>query len=319
MTAVVVGAQVAQPDDPAVRPEFATRILDLPGVSGLEIAFGSRTWRDHDAEWLPQALIEGSRNTVSLMGITMERASSGFGFASVDEVCRLEAMQTAREARDFIERLHDKGSGTVAILLQTAPTIDPSRVRDATNALTRSVNELISWNWSGASIVIEHCDARHVGLPFLKGYLPLDEELRVVEDHGSAALGVAINWGRSAIEGRDATTPIAHAELAAASGALRGLMVSGVGNRDGPYGPAWTDSHPPARPTSARPLGEPTSALELAAIPEFLSAAGPNPLSFVGVKVAQRDLRTSIEDRVGIISAIVESLVPDRFVPRRRV
>jgi len=308
MTAVVVGAQVTQPDDPAARPEFARRVLDLPGVTGLEIAFGSATWRDHDSDWLPRILPQGSRNTVSLMGVTMERADSGFGFASVEQDSRREAVQVARQACDLVARLHDEGAGTVAVLVHSAPTIDPLRVREAGDALRESLDELAGWDWRGASIVVEHCDARYAGRGYLKGYLPLEEELRVVSELDGARVGVAINWGRSAIEGRDASTPVSHVDLASRSGALHGIMASGVSARAGTYGPAWADSHPPARATREHPCGEASSLLELAALHEYRRAAGTSPLAFVGAKVAVREPLATLRDRLAVNAAILDGL-----------
>ena len=57
----------------------------------------------------------------------------------------------------------------------------------STASLTASLAELASWDWCGAVICVEHCDARvrddalgGFAPPVVKGFLSLDEEIEAV-------------------------------------------------------------------------------------------------------------------------------------------
>ena len=58
---------------------------------------------------------------------------------------------------------------------------------------SRSLEEIISWDWCGTKILVEHCDAiRDDGL-FQKGFLPLEEELQSVSQFHGENIGILIN------------------------------------------------------------------------------------------------------------------------------
>src|SRR5438034_923832 len=72
------------------------------------------------------------------------------------------------------------------------------------DAFRRSLDELRAWDWRGAALSVEHCDAFVPGQAPAKGFLALGAEIDAIRaSHGATPVGVAVNWGRSAIEARD--------------------------------------------------------------------------------------------------------------------
>ena len=140
-----------------------------------------------------------------------------------------------------------------------------------------------SWSTSAGAVLVEHCDSFVSGREPAKGYLSLDAELDAVDGAraaGAPHVGVAINWGRSAIDGRSATTPTEHVRRTRERGLLAALMFSGAAAIETSYGAAWGDSH---APTDAV---EPASLLTAAAIAGALAAAGEG-LPILGLKVGE--------------------------------
>ncbi|MBL8691819.1 MAG: DUF4862 family protein, partial [Rhodospirillaceae bacterium] len=156
------------------------------------------------------------------------------------------------------------------------------------------------WDWLGARIVIEHCDAYRAGHPPIKGFLTLDDELKAIAVANKSAkkpVGVAINWGRSVLETYKASTANDHIKQARDAGALAGVMFSGASGAQTPYG-AWQDSHMPHAPMAEGSL------LTEAEIKSSLAAAG-SKLDFVGAKIGIRPPDASVATRLDTIAALV--------------
>ena len=104
-----------------------------------------------------------------------------------------------------------------------------------------------------------------------------------VQEQSGTRLGVLVNWGRSAIEGRNAATATEHIALAHDAGLLRGLMFSGCSGDAASRGGAWANMHLPPQLTA--PDAEP-SLLDEAAIVNVLTAAGNLPeIAVFGMKI----------------------------------
>src|SRR5262249_52879340 len=148
-----------------------------------------------------------------------------------------------------------------------------------------SLREIRGWDWHGAKLAIEHCDAYVTGQPPQKGFLTVREELdalKATHDTRTPA-GLVLNWGRSAIEGRSAATALAHAREAEASGLLVGLMFSGACAQDAVYGD-WQDTHAPFAPAFGIRHAAEHSELTAERAIEWLRAAGPG-LDILGFKI----------------------------------
>lgn len=225
----------------------------------------------------------------------------GFGLASPEEDGRRLAVAHARGIRDAVAGLHDDlGRGAVlAVELHSAPT-----QRASGAALKASLEEVAEWDWSGASVTIEHCDAWTTDHPVQKGFLALEDELEAIgaASVSDADVGLTVNWARSVIEARDASAAADHVKTARAAGLLRGVVFSGCSAVDDDYGEAWLDAHLAPSVESVPGFEDlPTltgpSLLGPREVAECLDAAGDD-LLFVGLKIGLRPVSLSLGERV---------------------
>ncbi|HEY3545013.1 MAG TPA: DUF4862 family protein [Propionicimonas sp.] len=228
-----------------------------------------------------------------------------FGLSSTDADARARAVADVAVVRDLALRLADRHGRrrVVSIQVHTAP--GPGR--GSLDALARSLEEILRWDLAGAEVVVEHCDALVVGQPAAKGFWRLEDEvatLRQVVGADDPRVGLSINWGRSAIEGRSARTPVDHIRVAREAGLLRTLVLSGVANADTAWGPAWADAHLPPRGEAPALAASAVSLLDAPAVAEAVRAAGP--ACRLAVKVAIRPLGASTAARVAVARAAVE-------------
>ena len=166
-----------------------------------------------------------------------------------------------------------------------------------------------NWDWCGASLAIEHCDAFRAGQPHAKGFLRLTDEIAMAQDvtaGSSTRVGITINWGRSAIDRHSTDGPDEQLVQEQDAGVLLGLMASGATATDGPLGPAWSDSHAPM--FADDPLsGEPTSLLTPELLRTTLRSAG-NGLDYEGLKIGIRPPHASLDRRLALISRMLMEL-----------
>lgn len=311
----VIGAYAIQPAAPDERPDFIRRVLALPGCDGLEVSVGTPAYA-HDQEWLWDVMATGGRHVLTLIGGEMDRyqLDPTFGLASSETSGRRAALDLLRQVRDEVERRTQSREQTiVAVEVHSFPTVDTRGARASADRLTESLVEASRWDWCGAALVVEHCDARTVEHPWQKGLLPIALEIEAVSAvrrvAPAARVGVSINWGRSVIETRDLDGPEQHALLAQEAGVLSGLMISGASDRTSAYGDAWADAHLPLSPCpGADQFGEPTSLLTAVRVRSTLAVAGPDELIFDGVKVSTRPLDRSSRDRIALLGWILSAM-----------
>ncbi|GAA3909721.1 DUF4862 family protein [Microbacterium invictum] len=278
---VLISAYAASPAhtdwDPALEHELLDALCALPGVAGLEVPW-LNALHPHDTEWFLTHVPAGARLALTALPWAMQQCArtSGYGIASGDEDGRRAALDDLRALAAGIHRLHGESPAHVDIVpLHTAP-----QGTGCAAALARSLDELTGWDWQGARLVIEHCDAVVPGQAFEKGFLSIGDELAAIDAVG-ASVGVWVNWGRSAIELRDADAVTAQIAQASASGLLTGLTFSGASPADTTYGAAWEDRHLPV--AAADPSAQ--SLLDDAHIAAALrEAAGAD---WLGIKVSR--------------------------------
>jgi hypothetical protein len=305
----IVGAYAASPAED--RRAFLDDVLALPGVDGLEISWGSPSWhldRSPTTDALDAAEQRSGRRcstVVTLVGSeATAAAASGAGIASIDEDRRRAAVATLRASRDEIVAWTAQGRRLLAVEIHAFPSVEPEKAQQAGDALRRSLGEIASWDWAGAHLLVEHCDAR-VSQSWSKGLLPLDVELAAVAAVAETApptpVGIALNTGRSAIEGRDVATVLEHVARSAQAGLLRGIVVSGATHQTGPYGAPWSDVHPPLRDQCEE------SVVTADRVRAALVAAGET-LLFDGVKVAAATHGASVSDRLALVRTTLDAL-----------
>jgi hypothetical protein len=310
---MIVGAYAISPAATTVNEPAEKALYDglkaMPSVRGLEVPF-TGTLHRHDEKWLFANLHRSWDFVVTLIPGTMGTLQQNpvFGLASGDAGGRKAAMDFARSAKDAVGRLNDAmgREAVIAVEVQSAPSLGKAGASSSAEAFAESLAEVGGWDWQGARIVIEHCDAYRAGHPAAKGFLPLGDELKAIAKANPSArkpIGISINWGRSVLETRDAGTGAAHIAEARKAGALSGVMFSGASGAATPYG-AWEDSHMPQAPASGITHAAEGSLMTEAEIKRSLAAAGRD-VDFVGAKIAVRPADAPVETRLGLIADLM--------------
>lgn len=281
--------------DPDLEAELLPALCALSGVVGLEVPWMGGI-HPHDSEWFLGHVPAGAELAVTPLPWVMKRcaADARYGIASPDEDGRRAAIADLRAVAHDVRRVdRDTDASATVVTLHTAPQGGGERAR-----LAASLAEIAGWDWAGAQLVIEHCDAALPSHPWQKGFVTLDDEIGAMLSV-DAPLALWLNWGRSVIETRDADAVTEQIAVAAATGRLAGLTFSGSAATDGPYGPAWTDGHLPlaaADPTSG-------SLLDAAHVAAALTAAGR--VERLGLKVSRRPGDTTVD---AVVQTIEDNL-----------
>ncbi|WP_159107355.1 DUF4862 family protein, partial [Azospirillum sp. B506] len=156
----IVGAYAAQPDGLEERRAFLEEVLSLSGVDGLEIQWGAPGW-ERDAPILADVL--GSRegrggHVLTLIGAAATAAARepAVGLASPDPGGRDRAVELVAAAREGVLDFIARGQRIVAVELHAFPTLPQADAERGGRALERSLCEILSWDWGGATVVLEH-------------------------------------------------------------------------------------------------------------------------------------------------------------------
>lgn len=276
--------------DAALEAELLPALFALPGVVGLEVPWVNGL-HPHDSEWFLRHVPATAQLALTAIPWVMKRcaADASYGLASLHENGRQQALNDLRQVAADVARVKAHSAASVAIVtLHSAPQNSHAPDPASVDALARSLAEISAWDWSGAQLVIEHCDAYVAGDRGEKRFLTIDAEMTAIEK-AEAPVGMWINWGRSAIELRDADLVTAQISDAATRGHLAGLAFSGASAFDGPYGSAWVDAHLPIAET----YPEAASLLDAPQVSAALAAAGN--VSWLSVKVSRRPSDTTVE------------------------
>ncbi|MGV8851639.1 MAG: DUF4862 family protein [Rhodoglobus sp.] len=305
---IIVGAYAASPThsrwNPPLEAEFLTALSSIPGVAGIELPWINGI-HPHDNEWLLSNFPSNLDVMITDIGGTVTRlaADSHFGLASSDRHGRAAALDQVKRVRDDAERLNNAlgRAGVVAIELHSAPLATGGH----SAALAESLAEISLWDWAGAALLVEHCDALVDGQKPEKGYLTLQDEIAAIAA-SEAEIGISLNWGRSAIELRSAERVIEHITLAASSGLLRSMIFSGASDHKGAFGGPWEDSHLPLVASREFPYGDEHSLLTLDRVRQSLEIA--DALDWVGVKFGWKRTDLPVESRVHMLRDAVKAV-----------
>lgn len=301
-TDLMLGAYAMAPAEPAAEEAFYSGVADLD-IGGLELPLPLEGTCALDPKWLARNVRPSWDLLLTSIPTVMGRLASdhGYGLASADDSARSRALCDVARARDLALQLADAAGRrrVVAIEVHSAPGPGGG----TREALTRSLEQILTWDLAGAELLVEHCDARLVGQNAAKGFSSLADEVAAILAAGSgkAGLGLSINWGRSAIEGRNSRTAVAHVKAAAAAGLLRTVVLSGASAVDSPWGPAWADAHIPPRGDDAALEASSSSLLGLDEIVATLRVAGRIP--WLAVKVSVRPKDASVATRLAVAQA----------------
>ncbi|MDK9331071.1 Putative chemotaxis protein, resembles CheA [Propionibacterium freudenreichii] len=306
----VVGAYLSQPLEQVKRPAYAHAVLQLPGVTGLEIPLCTTMARD-DAKWLMDVLPPGARNIATLMGACDEAAADdpAFGLASTDPAGRNRALDLLQQARHSIARMTERGQHVLALEVHSSPT-HRDNIDGTSQAFAASLAQAADWDWGETALVVEHCDAARSSGGASKGFLTLDEEIDAVETVRALSprtpVMMSINWGRSAIDTRNAGGPLTQIDRLRRHGLLAGVILSGASDRASSYGAPWTDAQLPAAAPDGS--GEASSLLTPQRAVEAMERAGDH-LLFDGVTFAVMPQWTPSQERLRYVRGLL-SVMP---------
>ncbi|MEU9320048.1 DUF4862 family protein [Streptomyces sp. NPDC048295] len=305
--AALVGAYAALPSPRGEQEHFYEGLAGRGIADGLEIPY--RDGLGEDARGLA-ARMRGrfTRSVITLIPGTMARvgASGTFGLASADHDGRRAAIEFLREARIAAEELNQlTGEQSVSVIhIHTAPSTTA-----VAEMFARSLDEIAAsapaaGAWS-TRLVLEHCDAYAPAFPGEKRFLPLEDEIPLAHAGG---IGIAINWGRSAIEAQDPGRPLAQITRLASEGLLEGVMFSGAGPTANEYGGPWADAHLPLTED------EPTSLMDADEVRRCLRAA-QGAISYAGAKI-QVPADAAVDERLAMLGRVMR-LLPERVAAGR--
>jgi hypothetical protein len=291
-----VGAYAASPChsswDPAAEKKYLEALAEESAIAGLELPFFGQLHR-WDSEWFSKNLPKHWDHVLTCIPGTMDQLGTDphFGLASENEEGRKRALGFARAALENVQMLQDTcGRQSVrGVEIHSAPTLGKPGVASSANHFRESLEEILSWDWQGAKILVEHCDRWKKGYEPAKGFLGLEEEIESLR--GLNHVGILVNWGRSAIEGRSVDAPAKHITLAARKGALGGLIFSGATINDALYG-NWADSHAPFGPPSLLTRDQ---------VERCLQACGSLDAVLLGFKMQALPKALGVEERIGLV------------------
>ena len=184
----IIGAYASHPA-PELEADYYQLLADQPWVSGVEIPYPGQlaTQLDVLASHLSP---HWDFNTITAIPGTMQNVwkDENFGLASPDEAGREAALAFTRRLCDDLDDLCDKAGRLLVgrVQLHSAPT----RLANA-DAFKRSLEDVLGWDWCGATLVVEHCDAYIPEQNPEKGFLSLADEIDIV---AVTSTGAAPPW-----------------------------------------------------------------------------------------------------------------------------
>jgi hypothetical protein len=270
---LIIGAYPAQPEGPQQR-QFFEELAAIAAIRGLELPYragGGEPW--------PAGAPDAWSAVVTAIPGTMQRIglNGRFGLASTDTEGRRAAVDFTAGIRSYAAALQDEGHRVEAVALHSAPS-----GHGAPEPLAESLSEILGWDWQGATVVIEHCDALRSGQNPEKGFLSFRDETDIVRSlRGQGQdIGILVNWARSVIETRDSRAAVEHLAGAREAGVLSGVMFSGCSAETTEFGYPWIDAHLPAVEVEGAPASSLLTGPEIA---RCLREAADSPI--VGLKI----------------------------------
>jgi hypothetical protein len=306
--------------DRSVEAKFYKELARNPRIRGLEHPCLGGPGRCIDS-WLLENLAPHWELLVTTLPAFMlgARENPSLGLASESEQHRAAALRLMKEINSMVHRVNAQlaRKAVVAIEIQSAPTRRTLMGQSSSAAFTRSLTELALWDWDGARLVVEHCDAFLPGVRPQKGYLSLGEEIEAVLCSNArsevARIGMCVNWGRSVVEGKSVDTPLTHIRRLRELKLLSGVMFSGATAVKGQYGP-WLDLHAPFAPARGCDHFTAESLLTEDEVGRTLQVAGVSELDYLGIKLHEADSNATLDRRIGINNCALD--IMDRCIRR---
>lgn len=281
--------------DQAAEAALYAGLADMD-VAGLEQPFFGALHRS-DESWLISQIRPDWTIVLTTLPGTMDKLNDDkhFGLASADPDGRKRALDYMESARLSVEKIHGAlgRRAVLAVMVHSAPRLGGSGAKSSLEGFADSLTALRGRDWQGARLLVEHCDAAVPGQPPDKGFLRIEDDVMAAKlSGGKTPIGLAINWGRSAVETRSAEGPLEHIRRAVQSDLLGALFFSGVTPAHPEYG-EWRDSHAPFSTKC------PQSLLTPAAAKAALAEAPSCPI--IGLKLQTKPVMLTVPQRLAVI------------------
>ena len=294
------------PWDSGLESEYYLGLKSIPLLQGLEIPFTGKL-HPHDDAWFLKNISPDWNFVITCLPGIMDRLAHHptIGLASDDESGRLEAIEFYRLAHEAVLKLNDHlgRSAVKAIEIHSGPTRS-GNVTSSIESFKQSLETLSSWDWKACRVLVEHCDAYVHGQKSAKGFMSLEDEIKViseVNESTSRPIKMLINWGRSVLEGRSVSTVLEHLHLVKKAELLEGLIFSGCTNEENPWG-IWKDNHVPPAPLAEKSL------MTKESMEACLEMAEVKDLKVLGLKVTNEPGMKNVESSVSLNLRALELL-----------
>lgn len=307
----IVGAYATSPNlfkwEEDSEKQYFNELKKLLSVRGLELPFWGDGLHPYDDKWLLENIEPSWVNVLTCVPGTMKSLEndSNFGLASKSEKSRRNAVQFYERALAAVRQLNDHlgKEAILAVHITSSPSNSSKNETGSSEKFLDSLLEIASWDWCGARVVVEHCDAYTEGFIPQKGFLSLKYEIEtIIEANKKTGLnaGITLNWARSVIEKRDVGGAVEHIREVSKAGLLKGMMFSGVTDKhDNIYG-QWADTHMPPAKAYDMVFYEEDSLMTSENIEATLMACDMDILEYIGIKLLAMPENTSIERRIGL-------------------
>ena len=317
----IVGAYTSSPNlfswDESLEKDFFGKIKNLDNLRGLEIPFWGESLHPNNDDYFLSLLEPEWEHVITCVPGTMKRLEIDpkFGLASLSEESRKNAIEFVNLACLSTGKLvkHYGKNCVIAVEITSSPKTLPDAIKGNAEKFYESLCEICSWDWHGAKLVIEHCDSyTEQNMEPQKGFLSLSEEVKVInriKEEQNYKLGLTVNWGRSAIEGRKIEMPENHVQFSFKSGVLSGVMFSGVTEKTESLYGAWRDLHAPPAKAFDMQHYEDTSLMNFQNIKNTLNSCDAKIIDYIGIKLLPLPSELSISNRVGINRDAIKLLV----------
>ncbi len=279
---------------------------NLENIRGLEIPFYGENIHQFGDEYLIEKLDDSWINTITLIPASFNSLKKNihFGLSSDHEESRLNAVESHKKLNSIVKKINDtKGKKVISsIQICSSPSFPKNGVSSSKDSLKKSIETLLSWNWEGANLLIEHCDSQRDFSTYQKGFLSIEKEIEILDELKNKILGISLNWGRSVLEGRNIHEIIKHIKLAQKNKHLKGFIFSGTSPLDKNYG-SWADLHMPFNNQGSYI----NSLLTENNVRSSLELINFDELDYLGIKLQPLPQeKTSIKNRISINKDAIE-------------
>jgi hypothetical protein len=288
---------------------FYQELRKRPTIRGIEHGFYGTLHRYDDDWFLKNVDPEWDFVFMTLPGWVdvMKNDDHAAGLAATENAKRLRAVEYIQSANLAVKKLNNflKRESVIAVQIHSTPSGAASK-----EAFAESLNTICSWNWEGAKILVEHCDALKPDGYNAKGYLSLSDEIwaiqKVRDANPKTPLSMMLNWGRSTIEGKGPQLVNEHIQQLMAVDQLSGFIFSGVAaSKDSLYG-NFADKHTPCPTPNGDTLLAAESLMTEKEIAKTIDALPVSDLDYLGFKIMPLPLASQSCDNLIYIDKMLD-------------